>query len=155
MKEITDLLKLTPEQLLFGTLKHLGYEIYACGEHDEDSLYRWPGNAKITEMAQDKGVITVSLTGEIHLETARGSSPILLSYIIGTHLHQIVGWGGRFNITSGRHGDFHVQTVLQLSEDEEVDCTIHGKDLNNTICFAFVQARSKGKLLVPDVLVKE
>lgn len=155
MKEITNLLKLTPEQLMYGTLKYLGFEIYDCGDHDENSPHCWPGNAKVTELSRDKAIITISLTGEIHMETSSGSSPVLMSTIIGTHLKQIVGWGGRFNITAGKHGDFLVQTVVDINEHEEVDCTIHGKDLNTTICFAFVQARSKGKLLVPDVLVKE
>lgn len=154
MKLIENMLKLTPDQLLFATLKFLGYDIFACGEHEEDNPHRWPGNSKICELASKTTIVTVGLTGGISMEGPNGAYPMTLSMLIGSHLKQMVGWGGRFNITSGKHGDFMVQTTLQLNADEEVDCTIHGTDLNNAICFAFVQARSKGVLMVPDALVE-
>lgn len=151
MKKLEKLVGLMDDQLVYGVLKYLGYEIFDCGDHDKNSPHYWPGNNAVCEITSAKTVVCISLTGEIHIENSDGSIQVNLSNLIGMHLNELVNRDAIRNISVGEQGEYVISAMM--GTDKETICYVHGSDLYKALCYGFIMRHCDGTLDVPDVLV--
>lgn len=153
MKKLKKLAQLTDNQLVYGVMKYLGYEIFDCGDHDEASPHRWPGNGKVMEIAKDKDIVIIGLTGNIVMEGPDGTYTLHPNGVVGLHLNQIFCRDAVRQVSIDADGQYVVGTVIGM--DPEMTCHVHGSDLYKALCYGFVLYHCGDSLDVPDVLVKE
>lgn len=153
MKKLEKLAQLTDKQLVYGVVKYLGYQIFDCGDHDENSPHRWPGNGNVTELAKSETIIIIGLTGNIVIEGPDGAYELSCRGIVGMHLNQIFCRDAVRQVSVDADGQYVVGTVIGM--DPEMTCHVHGSDLYKALCYGFVLYHCGDSLDVPDVLVKE
>jgi len=153
MKKLEKLAQLTDAQLCYGALKYLGYPIYVCGDHEASSPHQWPGNHALTQMASEGAIVTLSLQGEIHVETAGESYPVTMQGIVAAHLNDLVNRDAVRQVSVDADGQYSVSVMMGM--DPDLTCHVHGNDLYKALCYGFVLYHCGDSLDVPDVLVTE
>lgn len=154
MKQLTDLQRVTEQQMCYLLLKYLNYTIYDAGDHDENSPHQWPGNHNVTEAAESETIVTIGLLGDLRFEDRRTSyyGPVTIDTIIKRHLNDMVCPDKLYSIKTDPAYGYRVSFARA---NEKMTCNYHvdKQSLNDALATAFVTLYAHDVIEVPDVLV--